>query len=198
MELGLRRGTAALAPHDPAWEAAAAQTIRLLKRILGETAADVQHIGSTAVRDIYAKPIIDIAVGTADCEAVLRREAVLAENGFLFRGQDLPGQYLYVCGEQDIRTHHIHVLEYQSEAWCNYINLRDYLNCHAAEAQAYSAHKLALAAQYPDDRGTYTAMKSEMITEILQKARIWRTVQETERRNGSCSVQRADTSRRTR
>ena len=61
--LGLKRGTVALAPHEDGWDRMAAETIRLLKELLGSTAVDIQHIGSTAIAGICAKPIIDIAVG---------------------------------------------------------------------------------------------------------------------------------------
>lgn len=170
MKLGLRRGTVALEPHSSEWERIAQQTIRVLREILQDAAVDIQHIGSTAIRGICAKPIIDIVIGTADFDAVSAKNAALAENGFIFRGQDLPEQYLYVCGENEIRTHHIHVVQYGSVAWNNYINLRDYLNTHPDDAKAYSDWKQSLAKQFPNDRETYTAMKSGMIQEILSKA----------------------------
>ena len=174
MGLGLRRGTVALEPHSKEWEITAQQSIDRLREILRDAAVDVQHIGSTAISGICAKPIIDLVVGTADFQAVLARNSVLAENGFLFRGQDYPEQYLYVCGEGEIRTHHIHVVLYQSVLWRQYIDLRDYLNCHPADAQAYAAWKETLAEQYAADRNTYTAMKNEMIRALLTKAQDWR------------------------
>lgn len=175
--IGLRRGTVSVVPHNDEWEILAEQTAVKLRDILKDAAVDVQHIGSTAIRGICAKPIIDIAVGVTDFARILALNPVLAENGFLFRNQDLPGQYLYVCGGTDDRTHHIHAVLYGSEAWENYLNMRDYLNCHAEDAQAYSARKMSLAAQYPDDRAAYTAMKSAMIQEILKKAKAWRQSQ---------------------
>ena len=62
MELGLKRGMVAVEPHDPQWEVTAAQTIEQLKSLLQGVAIDIQHIGSTAIRSIAAKPIIDIDV----------------------------------------------------------------------------------------------------------------------------------------
>ena len=174
MELGLRRGTVAVEPHDPEWEVSARQTIELLKDILGDTSTDIQHIGSTAVKSICAKPIIDIAVGVAVLDDILEYNSILEENGFIFRGHDLPGQYLYVCGGSDFRTHHIHIVVHDSKEWNNYVNMRDYLNSHEADAAAYSVLKESLAEQYPDDRETYTAMKSDLINDILRKAEAWR------------------------
>ena len=174
MDIGLLRGTVAVEQHDSQWEISAERTIELLKKILQNIATDIQHIGSTAVRGISAKPIIDIVVGVSDFDDILRMNNVLERNGFIFRGQDVPEQYLYVCGENDLRTHHIHVVIYDSEPWNNYVNMRDYLNCHSDDAQAYSALKESLAQQYPDDRMTYTQMKSDMIGSILRKAKAWR------------------------
>ena len=174
MGIGLRRGTVAVRQHDREWEISAEKTIGQLKKILGDTAADIQHIGSTAIRSICAKPIIDIVVGVSDPDDILSYNGVLEDNGFIFRGQDHPGQYLYVCGKDDIRTHHIHAVIYNSGIWNDYVDMRDYLNCHKEEAENYSKLKESLARQYPEDRETYTAGKSEMIGEILKKARDWR------------------------
>ena len=71
-------------------------------------------------------------------------------------------------------THHIHTVRYDSEVWQNYINMRDYLNCHTDDAKAYEELKLSLAVKYPNDRNTYTAMKSVFIGNILEKAREWK------------------------
>ena len=175
IKLGLRRGTVAVEPHNTEWEAAAQQTISQLRSILGSIVTDAQHIGSTSIKDICAKPIIDIVVGVRNFSDILGMNDVLEKNGFIFRGQDVPDQYLYVCGDDDTRTHHIHTVIYGSEAWNNYINMRDYLNCHPADAQAYSELKEKLAEQYPDDRNKYAELKSGLISEILKKAHEWRS-----------------------
>jgi len=174
MSLGLRRGTVFVEPHDSEWKTIAAETLAKLQNILQNVLIDAQHVGSTAIRDICAKPIIDIVVGVSDFEELLSKNSSLEENGFIFRGQDHPGQYLYVCGDNEFRTHHIHAVIYHSEAWNNYVNMRDYLNCHKEDADGYSKLKDSLAKQYSDDRATYTAMKSELIREILTKAKKWR------------------------
>ena len=174
VSIGLRRGTVSVEPHNPQWEISAKQTIQKLGDVLGDVAIDIQHIGSTAIKGILAKPIIDIVVGVSDFNDLFALNDVLLTNGFIFRGQDIPEQYLYVCGEEDFRTHHIHAVIYDSEAWKNYINMRDYLNCHEEEALAYSELKEVLAKRYPEDRIKYTDSKHEMIREILMKAQEWR------------------------
>lgn len=174
MGIGLKRGTVVVEPHKSEWESTARQTIELLKSIFLDVAVDVQHVGSTAIRGICAKPIIDIVVGVSDLNKMLALNDVLEQNGILFRGQDHPGQYLYICGKDDWITHHIHTTTYGSEAWHNYVNMRDYLISHPDEAQAYSKLKESLAVQYAGERKTYTAMKGDFINNILTKAREWR------------------------
>ncbi|MBO4769733.1 MAG: GrpB family protein [Clostridia bacterium] len=177
MKLGLCRGKVAVEPHDHEWETTAQQTITTLKKLLDALITDAQHVGSTSVKGICAKPIIDIAVGVSDFRVIPEMIRCLEGNGFIYRGQDHPEQYLFVCGDIDERTHHIHVVIYGSDEWNGYLNMRDYLNSHGEDAATYSALKESLAKRYPDDRETYTAMKSEMISEILAKAADWRKEQ---------------------
>jgi len=174
--LGLKRGTVELRPHEKYWEEEAEKTIALLKEVLGEAAVDVQHVGSTAIRTICAKPILDIAVAVRSLEDIAPFAEKLSQNGFIDRGQDRPGQHLFVMGnmETDIRTHHIHVVEVGNEAWTNYINFRDYCNAHPDEAVRYDALKRKLCTEYADNRAMYTPGKQALINELLEKARVWR------------------------
>ena len=174
MGLGLRRGTVSVEAHNNEWEAVAAETIAELRSILPEVLIDAQHIGSTSIQGICAKPIIDIVIGVSDFNELLSKNEILDKNGFMFRGQHFPGQYLYVRGDDDYRTHHIHAVIYNSQEWNDYVDMRDYLNCHEEDAKNYSALKESLAKKYSDDRETYTAMKSEIISGILTKVHNWR------------------------
>jgi len=174
MQLGLKRGEVSVEEHNPEWEAFAKKIINDLKEILSDHAVDIQHVGSTAIKNICAKPIIDLAVATLDFNPILSMNKKLEAGGFIFRGQDYDDQYLYVCGGEDYRTVHVHVVLYNSERWNNYLNMRDYLNSHKEDARAYSELKESLAKQYPKDRIKYTEMKSAFINEILNKAKEWR------------------------
>ena len=177
MSIGMKRGTVYLEPHQTEWERAAEETIRTLKNILGNSAADIQHIGSTSIRTISAKPIIDIAVAVNDYELILSKRDVLENADIIFRFDERPEQLLFVMGdfEKDTRSHHIHVVIYGSDEWNNYINFRDYLNTHIAAAKEYEAVKLRLAEQYPDDRIAYTDGKQEDIDRLLAEVRVWKS-----------------------
>lgn len=173
MVLGLKRGTVRLEPHDDAWALCAEETIAELKRILGADAVDIQHVGSTAIRHIAAKPIIDIALGVRAFEDILKHKEELEKAGIIFRGEDVKGQLLFVMGDfaRDIHSHYIHIVEWNGEAWKNYINFRDYLNADKSAALRYSRRKEELSGKYPDDRTRYTAEKQELIAELLEQAK---------------------------
>ena len=179
MCIGMKRGTVYLEPHQTEWERAAEETIRTLKRILGSTAADIQHIGSTSVKTISAKPIIDIAVAVNYFDDILSMREELRQNGIIYRFEESPKQLLFVMGdfENDTRSHHIHVVLFGSDEWNNYINFRDYLNSNTEAAREYEAVKLRLAEQYPDDRIAYTDGKQEVIDKLLAEARVWKIKQ---------------------
>lgn len=176
--LGLKRGTVALCDHEAEWEREAQRTIDRLKALLGDVICDIQHVGSTSVPSIKAKPIVDIAVAVDSFEQLLTHEDELRAYGFFYRPKvQLGEQLLFACGSYydgtgDVQTHFIHVVKTGSDDWRNYINFRDYLNAHPDAAKEYEARKLHLAALAPVDAGRehYTAGKHGFITEILQKA----------------------------
>lgn len=176
MSIGLKRGTVRLEPHDTEWELSAQRIIGELKEILKDDAKDIQHIGSTSIKSIYAKPIVDIAVGVESLKDMRKHDSELSEHGFVFRGQDVEGQILYILGDSDIRTHHVHVVLWGRQDWENYILFRDYLNCHEEFAIKYSNLKQELCGKFESDRGEYTKGKQELINEILEKAREWANI----------------------
>ncbi len=175
--IGLKRGCVKLITHQDEWYTEAKQTIERLKHLLGNTAIDIQHIGSTAISSIHAKPIIDIVVGVYDLNDIMPFIARLRKNGFVFRGEDVSDQVLFVKGdfEKDIRTHHIHVVKWNGDKWNNYINFRDYLNAFPKKAAKYDNFKQKLSMQFSEKRKQYTEGKQELIEEFLEEARLWRS-----------------------
>ncbi len=172
MSIGLRKGAVLLEPHKDEWEESAQKVIDTLKNIMKDDVVDAQHIGSTAIKSICAKPIVDIAVGVTGFDRMMKHNDALRENGIIYRRQDHPNQHLYVCGdlENNIHTHYIHAVIYGGEEWNNYINMRDYLNTHENEAAEYARLKERLAEEYPEDRIAYTNGKQVFIENILKKA----------------------------
>lgn len=179
--LGLKRGTVQLCEHEQAWEIEAQNTILRLKEILGAVIKDIQHVGSTSIPSIKAKPIIDIAIAVDDFEDVLLLEEELKKQGFYYRPKvDLGEQLLFASGNYydstgDLQTHFIHIVKTGSMDWRNYINFRDYLNSTPAVAKAYEDLKILLAKQAPVDNGRekYLRGKHDFIVYTLRKALVY-------------------------
>jgi len=176
--IGLKRGTVKLLNHEKEWEIEAQRTICRLKKIFGSVARDIQHVGSTSILTIKAKPIIDIAVAVDNFEDIIALEANLKNGGFYYRpNANINNQLLFACGSYydgmgDLQTHFIHVVLVDSMEWVNYINFRDYLNKMPKVAKAYECLKTSLAAQAPVDKGRekYLKGKHDFIVYTLRKA----------------------------
>ena len=179
--LGLKRGTVQLYEHEQAWEIEAQNTISRLKEILGSVIKDIQHVGSTSILTIKAKPIIDIAVAVDSFEAVLQFEEEMKKQGFYYRSKvDLGEQLLFASGSYydgtgELQTHFIHVVKAGSMDWRNYINFRDYLNNTPAVAKEYEELKVTLAKQAPVDNGRekYLKGKHDFSVYTLRKALVY-------------------------
>ena len=173
MSIGMKRGTVFLEEHQTAWEESARTVITDIQSVLDGLNADVQHIGSTSVKSVKAKPIIDIAVAVNKLDDVISHNEQLAERGIIFRFEISSCHLLYVKGdfEKDTRTHHIHVIPKGSEEWKNYLCFRDYLNENLSIAKEYEALKLELCEKYGNDRNAYTDAKEDFIRRVTAEAR---------------------------
>lgn len=173
--LGLKRGTVALFHHEKEWETEAQRTIEKLKSICGDVIVDIAHVGSTSVKSIMAKPIIDIAASVKDFEDFLALDEKLRQNGFNhILHDDNDAQLFYACGPYyngsgDEQTHFIHVVKKDSMEWINYNLFRDYLNENETVAMEYEALKLSLAKKGLP-REEYTAGKKDFIAGTLRTA----------------------------
>lgn len=178
--IGLKRGTVQLCEHEKEWEIEAQNTIVRLKEILGDVIKDIQHVGSTSILTIKAKPIIDIALAVDDFDDILAYEKKLKDAGFYYRPNaqaSLRDQLLFACGNfydgtGELQTHFIHVVKTNSMDWINYINFRDYLNKTPSAAKAYEDLKVSLTQQAPVDSGRekYLKGKHDFIIYTLRKA----------------------------
>lgn len=176
MSLGMRRGSVYLEEYSIEWKEIAKKTINDLWDILGDIVFKIEHIGSTSIEYLKAKPIIDIVVVVKKLEYIRQFDEKLNQKGIIFRGADVDNQLLYVMGdfENDTRTHHIHVVEEGDIAFDNYINFRDYLNDNIDKAIEYQKLKEILSEKYYNNRTEYTKGKQKFIDEILLEAKTWR------------------------
>ena len=172
MTVGLPTGRLVIVPHDPAWgEAFAAERARLAAA-LGAVPARIEHVGSTAVPGLAAKPIIDILVGRPDGGALEPYVRAFEGAGYLYRGEyGIPGRHYFVRGTgREARTHHLHLVALDGEFWRTHLAFRDHLRRTPECAAAYAARKRELAERHAGDRGAYTEAKAPFIRAALDAA----------------------------
>jgi GrpB-like predicted nucleotidyltransferase (UPF0157 family) len=167
--IGLKRGTVRVVPADAEWPVLFAQEAQRLREHLGHLVLAIEHVGSTAVPGLAAKPILDIAVVVASPAAIARCRQPLDELGYLDRGDaGHDGGYLFVkeC-EPDVRTHHLHLVTVDDAQWTNYLRFRDTLRADAALRDQYAALKRTLQDRFAGDRRSYTAAKDAFVRRVL-------------------------------
>jgi GrpB-like predicted nucleotidyltransferase (UPF0157 family) len=167
---GVERYKVRLLPHSGEWEKEFISVKKLLTDILGADALDIQHVGSTAILGICAKPILDVAVRVVSFSS-LNIEG-MKRNGYEDCGESgVPGRRLFVLRKDgSISLHHIHCYEADNMDFENLVRFRDYLNSHPDYAIQYDELKLSLAERYPNDRILYTNGKESFIQNILKRA----------------------------
>ena len=176
MDLGVKNGTVRILEHDPKWADEASRMINHLKTFLtGDDFLDFEHVGSTAIKGIPAKPIVDIAVAIKDESVVEKYKDIMLENGFTFLGKVTDDNWMYHIGHkgQDDRTHHIHFVVAGTKRWILYLAFRDYLNANPDAAKRYADLKRSLSTTYANDRLVYRNMKDPLITQLDIEAMEW-------------------------
>lgn len=173
--LGLKRGEVSIVDHQLDWEKTAASAISELKEIFGDTAIDIQHIGSTAIRNIKAKPIIDIAVGVESFDILTDVLSCLENSGRYIRSHNrFSKDLLYVVDNaENKRTHQIHILIFDSPQWHNYIDFRDYMNTFPQKAGEYESLKTELVRNCDNIQIAYTDGKKEYMDKVLPESRVY-------------------------
>jgi len=171
--IGLKRHTVRVVEHHPGWAARAEQTCRELRRAGGDLIVDAQHVGSTAVPGLPAKPILDIAVAVAKADAVPELVRRLAEAGYVYRGDAADeGGHLFVReSSPEVRTAHVHVVALEDSQWRDYLRFRDLLRQDAEIRREYAELKRQLAARHAGERKAYTAAKNNFVRAVLSAER---------------------------
>jgi len=161
-----------IADYDAGWPGQfQAEKARLLGQIAAWT-LDIEHVGSTAVPGLGAKPIIDIMPGVrsmADAEACIDGMRRLGYHYVPEFEDALPDRRYFFMGHP-AQKWHVHIVEIGGAFWRRHIAFRDYLRAHPEAADEYAALKRRLAAEYPRDSLAYTDAKSELILGIEEKA----------------------------
>lgn len=160
--------------HQQVWPTQALQEMARIKAELGPVALRLDHIGSTAVPGLAAKPILDLQLSVADLELVSRYRPALERLGYLFvPGTDQEGLQFFARPASRPRTHHLHVCEADGPDARRHLAVRDFLRTHPAEVARYGALKRGLAAAEPQDRVAYIEGKAPFMTELERRALAW-------------------------
>lgn len=170
--LGLKRGTVKLREHHEEWARLFVAEKKLLKKTLNNNVVAIEHVGSTAISGVPAKPIIDIriAVLKLNDQVVEKIDTMLSQIGY-FLMHKYPSRYFFAKGPEECRTHHISLVEIDDKnEWKNTILFRDYLRSNKNDCVDYSNLKTKLAEKFATDRTSYTAAKENYIQSIIKKA----------------------------
>ena len=156
--------------YDEAWPSRAAVACAELRGSLLQLFTAIEHIGSTAVPGLAAKPVIDLMASTADVDQVTEHDTTLRLLGYKCHETGMSGRLFYLRDENGKRAYHLHVVSIDSWPGRNELLLRDYLRTHPADAQRYGKLKRSLATRHetPVD---YTQAKTALIQELTDRAR---------------------------
>jgi GrpB-like predicted nucleotidyltransferase (UPF0157 family) len=153
--------------YDPAWPRLFSQLAAKVRAVLGRLAVTVEHVGSTAVPGLAAKPIIDLDVVLGSAADLPEAIGLLAANGYVHEGDlGIAGREAFRCPPGESR-HHLYVLAEGAPELRRHLALRDALRGNDELRDRYAALKRSLAMAYRDDRSSYTEGKSAFINSTL-------------------------------
>lgn len=167
---GREPGTFVVVDPDPAWPERFAEVASRVRSALGGVALAVEHIGSTSVPGLAAKPIIDALLVVADVADEPAYVPAMEGAGFVLRVRET-GHRMFRTPGRDV---HVHVLEPGAPAIDDYLDLRDWLRVDAADRALYAEVKRGLARRSWPDMNHYAEAKSDVVQQVLARARAWR------------------------
>jgi GrpB-like predicted nucleotidyltransferase (UPF0157 family) len=159
--------------YDPSWPARFALERERLLALLPGAFIELQHIGSTAVPGLAAKPIIDILAGVESMAVAQALAEPICKSGYTTSAEfnrTLADRQWFMRWAEGRRTHHLHVVVHDADAWRQRLRFRDELRQRPDLAARYAALKAELAATHPADREAYTEAKAGFVRSVLQRS----------------------------
>ena len=156
------------------WPAEYEKEAAQIKRILGGELVAIHHIGSTAVKGLAAKPVIDTMPVVRNIAMVDGRQAAFEALGYECMGEfGIPGRRYFRKGGEH-RTHQIHIFESSNQKdIVRHLAVRDYLRAHPEQTRAYGELKRSLAQKYPEDIESYCDGKDAFVKQMEKEALCW-------------------------
>lgn len=160
-----------LVPYDAAWPARFEEECAQLRRMLTPwLAGPIEHMGSTAIPGLAAKPVIDILAAVDSLEGSRPAIAVATRLGYCYFPYQAELKHWFCKPSPAFRTHHLHLVPMGSPQWIRPIAFRDYLRAHPDIAAEYEALKRRLASEFRLDREAYTNAKGPFIDAVTNLA----------------------------
>jgi GrpB-like predicted nucleotidyltransferase (UPF0157 family) len=166
---GMRKDELRLLPHDPAWKDLFSAEQNRIAAALRDASVRFEHVGSTSIPSVHAKPILDLAIlcGETGLEPVAR---TLSELGYEYRGQyeDESGHYYAVLDRGNVRLCQAHIFTEATPGWHSMLRFRDVLRRHPALAREYDEYKQGLA-KVAANKSEYAEHKSRWVDNFILK-----------------------------
>jgi len=166
--------------YDPQWVTVFEKESEILARIFGQRLVDIQHIGSTAVPGLAAKPIIDILIVIDHTDDIDSFNPSMESLAYRVRGECLdatipgtPGRFYFTKETNGVRSHHVHICAKGHPEIMDKLAFRDYLRAHKSVALAYADLKRLLAVDHHFDNISYMRGKDDFVKSVLEDARRW-------------------------
>jgi GrpB-like predicted nucleotidyltransferase (UPF0157 family) len=152
--------------YDPSWPTLFAQERNLILQAVGQWIEEVEHVGSTAIPGLDAKPVVDLVVGLKDMSDALSLVEPLRSLGYSYWAEGAKAHHhlfvRFVDLEMSARTHNLHVVEAGGQYWEERLLFRDYLRKHPETAKKYARLKHRLATRHRDDREAYSPLGADI------------------------------------
>ncbi|MGB3534947.1 MAG: GrpB family protein [Microcoleaceae cyanobacterium] len=155
-------------PYNPEWQDLFKTEAEQWFNLLNSNVIAIHHIGSTAIPNIHAKPIIDLLIEVKDIHQIDNFNSAIAVKNYHIMGEyGIPDRRFFrKHNNAGIRTHHIHIFFKDSPQIKRHLAFRDYMITHSEDAHKYSQLKQELALKYPEDIESYMDGKDQFIQDI--------------------------------
>ena len=160
--------------YDPSWPALFAEERNRILQAVGQWVEEVEHVGSTAIPGLDAKPVIDLIVGLEDMAYADSCVEPLTNLGYSYWAEGAELHHLFVRFvdlAMSARTHNLHLVEAEGQYWEERLLFRDSLRRHSETAKEYAELKYRLASRHRDDREAYTEAKADFVSGVVRRAR---------------------------
>ena len=157
-----------LTQYNRSWPSAFNKEKAFLEHHIGNwLCGSIQHVGSTAVPGLMAKPVIDIMFGVESLDISRPAIKILEKNGYCYFPYKTETMHWYCKPSAALRTHHLHLIPFESELWNERLLFRDILRSDKHIALEYQQLKQKLAMEYATNREAYTEMKWPFIKKVI-------------------------------